>query len=387
MALVFDINDLYDSYLDVKKVSGWKTQTQRYEENVLENLTRLCESLNSGTYKPMNPNTFLYKERGKERLLESYNIDDRIVQGCFVKKYLTPICTPKLIYDNSASLKHRGTNHFRNRLEKNLRSFSHNHGNNGYILIGDFTKFFDNIWHDTFIQSLKYCGCDDDIIEFTNLLLKQHEVDVSYMADDEYSSCMNTVFNSIEYHKMPKESKTGKKYMRKSVGIGSQIAQVAGVVSPMRIDNYVKIVRGIKYYGRFMDDFYIIHEDKELLKDLLSEIEKICNESGFIINKKKTQIVNLKHKFTMLKTQYRIKCNGYIVKVPDRSTFRRERRRMRKLKKKFANEEISKHKLDTIYNSWRGAIFKRFGNTRSLKNIDRIYENITKGETKNERTG
>jgi len=75
------------------------------------------------------------------------------------------------------------------------------------------------------------------------------------------------------------------------------------------------------------------------------------------------------------------------VKIPDRSTFRRERRRLRKLKQKFANEEISKHKLDTIYNSWRGAIFKRFGNTMSLKNIDRIYENITKGEIKNERTG
>ena len=39
------------------------------------------------------------------------------------------------------------------------------------------------------------------------------------------------------------------------------------------IDNYCKIVKCMKYYGRYMDDIYIIHEDKEYLKGLLNDIQ------------------------------------------------------------------------------------------------------------------
>lgn len=44
--------------------------------------------------------------------------------------------------------------------------------------------------------------------------------------------------------------------MRKSVGIGSQISQISGVYYPTRIDNYCKIVKGMKYYGRYMDKLF-----------------------------------------------------------------------------------------------------------------------------------
>ncbi len=76
--------------------------------------------------------------------------------------------------------------------------------------------------------------------------------------------------------------------MDKSVGIGSEISQISGLLYPSRIDNYCKIVKGLKYYGRYMDDTYVIHESKEYLKQLLREITEICNEYGIFINNKKT---------------------------------------------------------------------------------------------------
>lgn len=101
--------------------------------------------------------------------------------------------------------------------------------------------------------------------------------------------------------------------MKKSVGIGSQISQISGVYYPTRLDNYCKIVRGMKYYGRYMDDIYIIHESKEFLKGLLNDIRGICDEYGLFINPKKTQIVKLSHGFTFLKIKYSLTETGKVI--------------------------------------------------------------------------
>lgn len=367
---LYDLDNLIKSFNAVRKISGWKGQTQKYEEDYISKIVKLRERLISGEYKPTKPNMFVLNERGKIRLIESYCIEDRIVQGCLVNDILMPQCRPYLIYDNSASLKDRGTDFFRRRLEKNIRSFARLNGNDGYILLIDYKKFFDNIWHDTFIKALQHCCVDEDTISFVKTILSQHEVDVSYMSDEEYANCMNIPYDALVYKDtILKEQQTGQKFMRKSFGIGSQIAQVAGIVSPYMIDNYVKIVRGCKYYARYMDDSYIIHKDKEFLKDMLLQISEISKENGFIINTKKTQIVNLKHKFTLLKTQYQICDNGELIKIPDNSTFKRERRKIKAMSKRGVGEEVSLSQ----FKSWRGAIVSRYGEYKSIRSIDEYY--------------
>ena len=185
---LWDIDNLYKSFLSVKAQSGWKEATQRYEENVLFNLTNLSDKLKHNTYEPTRPITFLYKERGKLRLIESYTVEDRIVQNCFVNDILIPLIKPHLIYDNSASLENRGADFFNRRLIKNLKQFSHEYGNDGYILKGDFTKWFDNLCHEIFYSKLRNFGADEDVIEFSKLLLKDHIIDVSYMTDEQYKN-------------------------------------------------------------------------------------------------------------------------------------------------------------------------------------------------------
>ena len=58
---------------------------------------------------------------------------------------------------------------------------------------------------------------------------------------------MKTLYNALEHAQIDKAKLTGEKYMRKSVGIASQISQISGVYYPTRIDNYCKIVKGMKY--------------------------------------------------------------------------------------------------------------------------------------------
>lgn len=374
---LYDIDNLYRAFKQVKKVSGWKEQTQRYDEYVIDNIASLSKQLMNGTYRPQNPNRFTINERGKIREIESYSINDRIVQGCFVANVLTPLCIKKLIYDNAASIKGRGTDFFRRRLDKHLKDFLRRN-DEGYILVGDFSKYFDNIWHDSFIDTLKKFGADEEVLSFTKLLLKQHEIDVSYMTEDEYKECMKKVFNSLEYYKVDRSVLNKEKMMRKSLGIGSQIAQIAGVIVPYRIDNYCKIVKGIKAYGRYMDDFYVIHNDKEFLKQLIKDIDSICEDIGIILNKKKTQIINLRHCFTILKTKYIIR-DGKILKFADKDSFKRERRKIKRFKEKCDKGEMSVKDAIRSYESWRGAMIKRFGRKR-VSYTDDFFDNIFKGD-------
>lgn len=72
--------------------------------------------------------------------------------------------------------------------------------------------------------------------------------------------------------------------MEKSVNIGDQLSQVIGIYYPYPIDNYVKYVRQQKFYGRYMDDWYIMNHSKEELEDLLENVCKIASELGIHIN-------------------------------------------------------------------------------------------------------
>jgi len=368
---LYDLENLLKSFNAVRHTSGWKAQTQNYEENCIIRLTKLKQSLEKRTYEPSKPNTFIYNERGKTRLIESYSIEDRIVQGCLVNSILIPKIKPYLIYDNAASLEHRGTDFFRKRLEIHLKNFYKENGCEGYILLIDYRKFFDNIWHETFYNALDNFKIDKETIDFVKFLVSKHRVDVSYMSSDEYKNCMQIPFDALWYYNnITDEQKTREKFMPKSFGIGSAIAQVAGISSPYMIGNFVKIVQGCKYYGRYMDDSYIIHKDKDYLHYIKTEIEKICNKYGFILNQRKTQIVNLRHKFTILKTQYKLCTNGGIIKIPDASAYKRERRKIKAMKRKSVKEADARKQ----FVSWRNAIIKRCGEYKSIRSINDYYE-------------
>ena len=148
-----------------------------------------------------------------------------------------------MIYDNSASIKGRGISHQRERFEVHLQKYYRKYGNEGYILFGDFTKFYDNIIHELAKKELLRLFDNDEFIDWLlTLIFDSFKVDVSYMSDDEYSSCLYDTFNKLDYRKIPKNLLTGEKWMAKSVNIGDQLSQVIGIYYPYRIDNYVKYV-------------------------------------------------------------------------------------------------------------------------------------------------
>ncbi len=374
--MLCDANLYLDAFNKCKKDSIWKESVQRYEMNLLKNIDYQITAIQNGIYKQKSFNEFTLNERGKTREIKAIHIEDRVVLRNLCDNILAPGIKKYLIYDNGASIKGKGIHFTRQRFETHLHKYYRKHGSNeGYILLMDFTKFFDNIQHDKLVSEYKQRIHDEDLIEFLRKIIDAFKIDVSYMSKDEYKYCLDSVYNALEYAKIDKSLLTGEKYMDKSVGIGSQISQISGLLYPSRIDNYCKIVKGLKYYGRYMDDTYVIHESKEYLKQLLNEITKICNDYGIFINQKKTQIVKLTKTFTFLKTRYNLTATGKVIKRINKDSVTRERRKLKKFRKMLDEGRITYNEIQEQYNSWRGNL-KYYSAYNVTKNMDKLFNEL-----------
>lgn len=361
--ILCDLDNLYEAYLNIRAASAWKEETQRYELKLVPNLINLKNRLSTFSYVPNTPRGFFINERGKSRYIESSSIDDKIVQNILHTKIIFPAIRDKLIYDNAASIENRGVLFFRQRLEYHLTDFACKHGNNGYVLLMDFSKYFDNIQHDVFLSMMEPLIVDKRVFSLLCTVVYSNRIDVSYMSDEEYRNCMNTLFDNYAYRIAVKNGImqcTGTKYMYKCMSLGNQISQDAGIFVPHRIDNYIKIVRAQKYYGRYMDDSYIISDSKECLLDLLYNISQIALSLGIFLSPNKTHIINLNHEFSILKTRYRLFENNSIAIMPNNDTFKRETAKLKNQLRELeeGNPNINYEIISNEYKAWKNSILK-----------------------------
>jgi hypothetical protein len=177
---------------------------------------------------------------------------------------LLPSIVPYLIYDNGASLKNKGVEFTRNRLNKHLYNYYCNYGADGYILLIDFQKYFDNIDHEILLDKLSKRISDPKVMDLVTYLIGTFAIDLNKLDERQYSLYKDEIYQSIE-HDSYLSKDTNESILYKSLGMGSQISQICGIYYPTDIDNFCKTVCGLKYYGRYMDDTYIIHNDKEYL--------------------------------------------------------------------------------------------------------------------------
>lgn len=374
-----DLNKLVTAYEKSIRDSKWKPSVQSFNLNYLVEVNKIKKEIEEGTYKTSDISKFIIHERGKTRVISGNSVIDRTVRHYLCDEILMPNIRPKLIYDNGSSVKGKGVDFTRKRLRTHLHRFYRKHGNKGYILIGDFTKFYDNIRHDIAFEMLS-CFTDDTWEKVLREIFDSFKVDVSFLSDEDYSKYMNKIFNSIKYEAIDNKYKTGQKFMNKSVKIGDQTSQILGIYYPYLIDNYVKIVRGMKYYARYTDDFYIISDSKEELRDILENIKVICNELGIFLNENKTVITRLDRKFHFLQNTYQLTESGHIIEKINKKRLVAMKRKLRKLKIKLDEGKVTYEMIEQTYRSWVGG-YKKYLSKKQLENLDELFINLFK-ETK-----
>lgn len=219
---VYDSNNLFRSFYKWSKTSSWKYKTQQYEANILVENNKSKKDLKRQKYElSKDTKPFVLMERDKVRYVTPQTVRDSVVLTSFCENVSHKVVYPKLISNNGSSVKGKGINDFRKHLERNLHRFWINHGNNGYILLIDFRKYYDNMRHDDIKEMFGKILPDDDSRNFFNKLVDNSRVDVSALSDKEYEGALNGVFNSLEFHGKYGILKDGKKFLPKSTGIGS----------------------------------------------------------------------------------------------------------------------------------------------------------------------
>jgi hypothetical protein len=345
---VCDIDNLYASFKKSKSGVNWKESVQRYEANALRNLVETRRRLLNGESVQKGFMEFTLNERGKIRLIKSVHISERVVQKCLCDQVLVPILSNGLIYDNGASIKGKGVHFSIKRLIAHISKFYRKNGNSndGYCLTIDFAKFFDSIDHGALFLMLEKDIKDNRVSDLTKKFI--------------------SVFGN-----------------GKSLGLGSQVSQIAAIYFPNTLDHFIKDIKREKFYGRYMDDLYIVHRDKEHLNQLLDEIKNVCAGLEITINEKKTRIVKLASGVNFLKGKYILLPSGKVLRRPCKDSTKRMKRKLKKFRNLIDIGKMNYSDLRSAYQSWRGNYKKRFNAYRRVGFMDKLYgelfiENHTK---------
>ncbi len=336
---VFTFDNLYNAYKKSVLGVGWKASSQKFKNKAFYNVAQLYKQLHEGTYKSRGFYEFDIVERGKKRHIKSVHISERVVQRCLCDNCLIPILSKSFIYDNAASLKGKGITFSRNRMVRHLTQYYLKNGHEGYILTFDFSKYFDNIDHEQMKKIIHSSGMDERLEKLTF-----HFID-----------CFGDV----------------------GLGLGSQVSQISALALPNELDHYIKEQLHIKFYGRYMDDGYLIHQDKAYLVYCLEEIKSICSRLGIIINDKKTQIIRLKKGAIFLKVHYYLTETGRIIKKYYKKNIVTMRRKLKTFKT-WLGEKFTIEDIRTSFNSWMGFI-KTQNAHRSIFKMCRLYSNLYGG--------
>lgn len=304
---VFTLENMYAAYQSCCKGVNWKPSTTRYKLKAMYNISQTLKKLKNGTYKSKPFSRFVRTERGKARSIQALHISDRVVQKCYCDNYLVPLLSKTLIYNNGACLKGKGLQFTTDQLEAHLQKYyRQNKSNVGYVLTFDFSKFFESINHQMLLNKTRKLMFDNRLYEMFAYFVNCFDGD-------------------------------------KGLGLGSQISQVCALFFVNNIDHYVKEKLRIKYYGRYMDDGYLISNNKETLIKARDCIIKMATELGLTINVKKTKIWKLEKGFMFLNRHWTLTNKNFVKRKPSHTTLLRLRKRHRKLVEKNDPDALKRY--------------------------------------------
>lgn len=342
---VCDANHLIQAEHNSRNGVSWKASVQKYEMNMMRNIWKTRRALQNGEDVRQGFIEFDLYERGKARHIKSMHFYERVVQRSVCDHALVPVLTRSLVYDNGASLKGKGIHFAIFRAKHHLQEYYRRYGTNeGYILLMDFSSYFDRIQHKP-IYDLVNRSFDDEKLK--RLILSFVDA-----------------------------------FGLESLGIGSQVSQIFAVSYPNRVDHYVREVLHMGLAQRYMDDSYIIARTREELEEVLAVIRPMYDELGIVLSERKTMIIPLK-RFTFLKVRYLLTDTGKVIMKPNPKAFTRMRRKLRKFRAMVDNGVMTMEQVRTAYNSFYG-YNQHLDCHKSLRQMDKLYYDLF-GEKPNRR--
>lgn len=314
---VIDFNNMYKAYRKAKCGKGYKTSAAKFNIMALDGINALIQQLKDKTYKISTYNEFKVYEP-KERVIKTTSFKDKVVQHSLCDNVILPKLQKVFIYDNCAGQKGKGTLFGLDRLSYHMKAFYKRYGFKGYILKCDISKFFYNISHEQLKDIVGYhFGYDKDVCWLCDLFI---------------------------------DSTDGK-----GIPLGNQINQGFALLYLDGMDKLIAGELGIEFYGRYMDDFYLIHQSKGYLKYCLEVITAFLGTLDLSLNGK-TQIFPFKNGVNYLGFHTYVTETGIAIRKLKNQNKRNAQRKYLKMAKLVSNGKLSIDKFNASYGAWKNHI-------------------------------
>jgi len=198
---------------------------------------------------------------------------DRVVHHLVIGK-LNPLFEKAFIYDSYASRVGKGTHLGIQRVDRFIRRCSQNYTKDCYVLKLDIKGFFMHINKTLLLAKLrsfverKYPGDDKVVL----LELCQKIID--------YNPTENCIVKGKpgDWRGLPPDKSLFHSAKQCGLPIGNLTSQVFANFYMNQFDHFIKHDLGIRYYGRYVDDFILVHRDKGYLKSLIPLIRNTLQD-------------------------------------------------------------------------------------------------------------
>jgi retron-type reverse transcriptase len=267
-----ELAELFEAYQACRSNKRNTRNALAFEVDYETNLLNLCADINNGSYQPGKSIAFIVNKPVKREIFAA-DFRDRVVHHLVVSK-LNPLFELTFIYDSYACRVGKGTHFGVQRVDRFIRQCSHNYSRDCYVLKLDIKGFFMHI---------------NKAILFAKLLAF---IEQKYLASDKellLELCQKIIFYDPTQHCIIKSKRSAWQglppdkslfYSAPQCGlpIGNLTSQVFANFYLNSLDHFIKHDCGIRYYGRYVDDFILVHEDNNYLKALIPVIKTLLQE-------------------------------------------------------------------------------------------------------------
>lgn len=335
------INNLYDnmiSYSNILLVFN-RVKSKCHNKNKLMkfirykncNLMDILIKLKNGNYKFSNYHIFLIHEK-KYRIIMSENISDKIVNQMISYFIILP-SFKCLIDENIATRINKGSSYGYKLFEKYVYSIGTN--KDIYVLRIDIKKYFYNINHNLLYDMLERRIKDKKSLNILKDILSLTDYDyinksINNLVNNEIVRINKLNISIKEKNRLINELKSIPLY-REGYGlsIGCLSNQLMAIFYLNDLDHYIKEELKCNGFIRFMDDMYILSDNKKYLEYCFDNIRNKLKLLDLDVNKK-SGIYRLKEGVNFLGYTYKIVNNRLLIRY-DNTTIRNIKKKLNKL--------------------------------------------------------
>lgn len=334
---------LLESYYLARNGNRYKEYSCQFDLYLESNLLKLRYELTQGLYRPL-PYTYFVVSYPKKRHVAAPHFRDRVLQHALVST-IEPVFDNMFITDAYACRINKGTHYAAKRVKKFLQAAHCQKPHQPvYALQCDVRHFFSSISWDILLALVyKRIPCLQTRRLITSIITTHQAVDTwkrpIQLPDDVISPTL-----------------------RRGLPIGNLTSQLFANIYLHELDFFVKQTLREKWYGRYMDDFFILHHDKHHLLEVRKQIDAFLHD--------RLKLTLHPNKNTILSSVNGIPFVGYRIYYDHMcirgSTLLRFQKRLQQTKRRVRMGKIPQAELDEKIISFQGHL--KHANAYGLSN-------------------